>query len=133
MAAQADPRSSRAQARYRNYQSSREELVDRADSLDGNSGIDRAHLGTNRCRDEGGIAPYPLFGAKLSRGYETARAHHVFNGFVDASAHISLTQQDILVRFEKRARIPLLRAARFGETAVAIPWLGDKRVRLQFG
>jgi hypothetical protein len=36
-------------------------------------------------------------------------------------------------RFQKRAHNPLLVAAAFDTTDVAIPWLGGKRLRLVFG
>jgi hypothetical protein len=38
-----------------------------------------------------------------------------------------------VVRFQKRAHNPLLVAAGFDKTDVAIPWLGGKRLRLVFG
>ncbi|MBE3112815.1 MAG: hypothetical protein IMZ55_18895 [Acidobacteria bacterium] len=80
-----------------------------------------------------GSSLYRLLGAQLGRGYETARAQHLFRDFVDATAHVRLTEKDILVRFQKRAHNPLLLAAGFGETAVTVPWLGGKTLRLQFG
>jgi len=80
-----------------------------------------------------GSSLYRLLGSKLGRGHETARAHHLFRDFVHASAHVSITQKEVVVRFQKRAHNPLLLAAGFGETAVAIPWLGGKKLRLQFG
>jgi hypothetical protein len=80
-----------------------------------------------------GSSLYRLLGSKLGRGHETARAHHLFRDFVHASAHVSIHKKEIVVRFQKRAHNPLLLAAGFGETAVAIPWLGGKKLRLQFG
>ncbi len=80
-----------------------------------------------------GSTLYRLLGAKLSNGYEVARASHIFRDFVQASAQVSLTQKDVFVRFQKRAHNPLLLAAGFDHTSVPIPWLADKRVRFQFG
>jgi hypothetical protein len=80
-----------------------------------------------------GSSLYRLFGSKVGQGYEVARASHIFRDFVDATAHVSLTPKDIVVRFQKRAHNPLLLAAGFDETPVSVPWLGGKRVRLQFG
>jgi len=76
---------------------------------------------------------YRLLGAKLDNGYEVAKADHLFRDFVDATAHVRLTETDILVRFQKRAHNPLLLAARFDHTRISVPWLGGKRLRLQFG
>jgi hypothetical protein len=76
---------------------------------------------------------YRLLGSKLGQGYEVAKANHIFRDLVDATAHVSLTDKDIVVRFQKRAHNPLLLAAGFDQTPVTVPWLGGKRLRLQFG
>jgi hypothetical protein len=76
---------------------------------------------------------YRLLGSKLGEGYEVAKADHIFRDFVNASAQVSVTEKDILVRFQKRAHNPLLLAAHFDQTRVSVPWLGGKRLRLQFG
>lgn len=76
---------------------------------------------------------YRLLGATLGNGYEIAKADHIFRDFVNATAHVRLTEKDILVRFQKRAHNPLLLAARFEQTRVSVPWLGGKHLRLQFG
>ena len=39
----------------------------------------------------------------------------------------SITDKALVVRFQKRAHKPLLTAARFDETDVAVPWLRGKR------
>jgi hypothetical protein len=76
---------------------------------------------------------YRLLAARVSNGYETAKSRHLFRDFVDASASIEITGRDLVVRFQKRAHNPLLVAAGFDTTDVAIPWLGGKRLRLVFG
>jgi hypothetical protein len=76
---------------------------------------------------------YRLLGLYIGKGYEVAKADHIFRDFVNATAHVSITAQDILVRFQKRAHNPLLLAARFDKTQTLIPWLGKKRLQLQFG
>lgn len=76
---------------------------------------------------------YRLLGAKIGRGYETARSNHIFRDFVDATATIGLTDQEIVVKFQKRAHNPLLLAAGFDEESLPIPWLGNKTVRFVFG
>src|SRR6266508_3137382 len=76
---------------------------------------------------------YRLLGTTLGNGYEGARADHIFRDFVNAAAQVRLTETDILVRFQKRAHNPLLLAARFEHTRLSVPWLGGKRLHLQFG
>src|SRR6266852_6153363 len=76
---------------------------------------------------------YRLLGPTLGNGYDVARADHIFRDFVNATAQVRLTEKDILVRFQKRAHNPLLLAARLEQTRVSVPWLGGKRLHLQFG
>lgn len=76
---------------------------------------------------------YRLLGSRVGNGYEVAKALHIFRDFVDATAQVRITEKEILVRFQKRAHNPLLLAARFDQTPPSVPWLGGKRLRLQFG
>jgi hypothetical protein len=76
---------------------------------------------------------YRLLGSQVGKGYEVAKADHIFRDFVDATAQVIVTEKEILVRFQKRAHNPLLLAAGCAQTRVSIPWLGDKSLRLQFG
>jgi len=76
---------------------------------------------------------YRLLGSRVGNGYEVARADHIFRDFVDATAHVTITEKEILVRFQKRAHNPLLLAARFDQTHLFVPWLAGKRLRLRFG
>jgi hypothetical protein len=76
---------------------------------------------------------YRLLAARIGNGYEAAKSRHLFRDFVDASAAITIGDEEVQVRFQKRAHNPLLAAARFGETNVEVPWLRGKRLRLVFG
>jgi hypothetical protein len=76
---------------------------------------------------------YRLLGAQIGRGYEEAKGRHIFRDFIDAVGLITLTDDEIIVRYQKRAHNPLLIAAGFGNTDVPVPWLGNKRLRLVFG
>jgi hypothetical protein len=76
---------------------------------------------------------YRLLAARVGNGYETAKSRHLFRDFVDASASVQITGSDLVVRFQKRAHNPLLVAAGFDKTESAVPWLGNKRLRLIFG
>jgi hypothetical protein len=75
---------------------------------------------------------YRLLGSRLGNGYEVAKADHLFRDFVDATAQVTLTEKNVLVRFQKRAHNPLLLAARFEQTRASIPWLGGKSLRIEF-
>jgi hypothetical protein len=76
---------------------------------------------------------YRLLGAQVGRGYEVAKGRHIFRDFIDAVGLITLTDHEIIVRYQKRAHNPLLIAAGFANTDVSVPWLGNKRLRLIFG
>ncbi len=76
---------------------------------------------------------YRLLGSRIGQGYETAKSRHLFRDFVDATAHVTITDRDVVVRFQKRAHNPLLLAARFDQTDTLMPWFGRKRLRLMFG
>jgi hypothetical protein len=76
---------------------------------------------------------YRLLAVRVGNGYETAKSRHLFRDLVDASAGVTITESDVVMRFQKRAHNPLLVAAGFDTTDVAVPWLGSKRLRLVFG
>ena len=76
---------------------------------------------------------YRLLAVRIGNRYEVAKSRHLFRDFVDASAEISITESEIVVRFQKRAHNPLLLAAGFDQTDEVVPWLGRKRLRLVFG
>jgi len=76
---------------------------------------------------------YRLLGTKIGNGYQTAKSRHLFRDFVDATALVTLSPHEILVRFQKRAHNPYLINAGFGEIDVSIPWLGEKHLRFTFG
>ncbi|MBI4544674.1 MAG: hypothetical protein HY703_05750, partial [Gemmatimonadetes bacterium] len=76
---------------------------------------------------------YRLLGAQIGNGYATAKSRHLFRDFVDAVGHVTLTGKEIVVSFQKRAHNPLLLAAGFADLTPPVPWLGGRRLRLQFG
>jgi hypothetical protein len=76
---------------------------------------------------------YRLLAVRVGHGYEAAKSRHLFRDLIDASAEVSITEAEIVVRFQKRAHNPLLIAAGFDRTDDVVPWLGRKRLRLVFG
>jgi hypothetical protein len=69
----------------------------------------------------------------LGNGYEVAKSRHLFQDFIDATALIAIDEKTICVHLQKRAHNPLLVAAGFDKIDARIPWLGNKRLRFQFG
>jgi hypothetical protein len=76
---------------------------------------------------------YRLLGTQIGNGYEVAKSRHLFRDFIDASAEVTIDNRTIDVRFQRRAHNPLLIAAGFDQTKVAVPWLGRKQLRLVLG
>jgi len=75
---------------------------------------------------------YRLLGSRIGHGYETAKLQHLFGDFVDATARVTVTKREVVVRFQKGAHNPLLLAAGFDRTDAPVPWLGGKRLQLVF-
>ena len=80
-----------------------------------------------------GSSLYRHLAQRVGNGYEAAKSRHLFRDFIDATARIVIDERTVCVQFQKRAHNPLLIAAGFEETNLRIPWLGGKRLRLQFG
>src|SRR5271156_77733 len=76
---------------------------------------------------------YRLLAGRIGRGYERTESRHLFRDFVDATAEVEVKESSIVVWYQKRAHNPLLIAAGFDTTEVAIPWLGRKQLQLVFG
>jgi hypothetical protein len=76
---------------------------------------------------------YRLLACRIGNGYDRVKSRHLFRDFVEASAGITITGDEIVVRYQKRAHNPLLIAAGFDRTTVVLPWLVCKRLRLVFG
>ena len=69
---------------------------------------------------------YRLLAGRIGRGYEHAKSRHLFRDFVDATAKVTISESEIVVRYQKRAHNPLLVAAGFDRTETIIPWLGGR-------
>ena len=76
---------------------------------------------------------YRLFGRKVANGYAEAKSRRIFRDFIRAIGTIELTETEIVVSFQKRARNPLLIAAGFAQSQTPVPWLAGRRLRFRFG
>ena len=71
---------------------------------------------------------YRLLAVRIGNGYEIAKSRHLFRDFIDASADVAITDEEIVVRFQKRAHNPLLIAAGFDKTDDRRPLAGWQAV-----
>jgi hypothetical protein len=76
---------------------------------------------------------YRLLGAQIGNGYRTAKSRHIFRDFIDATALVTIDEQHVQIKFQKRAHNPYLIAAGFTQTEVVVPWLDRKRLSFVFG
>lgn len=75
---------------------------------------------------------YRYLGQRVAHGYQSAKSRHLFRDFIDAAALIDIDDDAVTVNFQKRAHNPLLLAADFHNTDLAVPWWG-RQLRLNFG
>jgi len=68
--------------------------------------------------------------ARRMRGYPDAQARRIFRDLVDIPADVSVTPQEVVVRFHRRAHLPILVASGLLNSPVAIPWWHGARLRL---
>jgi transposase len=68
--------------------------------------------------------------ARRMRGYRDAQARQIFRDLVDMPATVEITAADIIVRFHRRAHLPILTASGLFEQCPKIPWLENRTLRL---
>ncbi len=56
-----------------------------------------------------------------------------FRDFIEAQARVTINSHTVEVAFGKRAHSPLLLAAGFQDTDVAVPWWGGRKLKISFG
>ncbi|MBM3956818.1 MAG: transposase, partial [Gemmatimonadetes bacterium] len=70
--------------------------------------------------------------AKRLRGFEECNAPQIFRHFIRGKGQITVTDEEILVHFPKRAHNPLLRAVAWNKLPEKVSWLGGRRLRLHW-
>jgi hypothetical protein len=68
--------------------------------------------------------------AERMRGYADAQARQVFRDLVAMPATITVTDQDVEVSFHRRSHLPIIMASGLLDTPVAVPWWGNRTLRL---
>ena len=67
---------------------------------------------------------YRLLAVRVANGYEAVKSRHLFLDLIDATAEITITEGQVVVKFQKRAHNPLLIAAGFDQTDARHPLAG---------
>ena len=68
--------------------------------------------------------------ARRMRGYDDAQARQIFRDLIDMPADIKITNQEITVRFHRRAHLPIVLASGLINKPVAVPWWNGRALRL---
>ena len=70
--------------------------------------------------------------AKRLRGFEECNATQIFRRFTRGKGDITVTSDEIIVAFPKRAHNPVLRAVDWSKLPDRVSWLGDRRLRFEW-
>lgn len=75
---------------------------------------------------------YRLLAERIGREYRQATAKTMFRNLLDVSATVEILANEVVVTFDKRAHNPYLVASRLADQPTAMPWVGDKQLRLRY-
>ncbi len=75
---------------------------------------------------------YRLPAVRVGNGKRNAKPRALFPNFVKAPADITIGKDSIDVRIGRRANNPFLLNASYDETDIAVPWLGNRWLRISF-
>ncbi len=68
--------------------------------------------------------------ARRMRGYDDAQARQIFRDLIDMPAEVAITENEIRVRFHRRAHLPIVLASGLIDKPVSVPWWNGRRLRL---
>lgn len=71
--------------------------------------------------------------ALMLRGFEMCEAKKIFRHFIDMPAKITVSENEIVVKYPLRAHSPVLRSAGLDKWIEPISWLGNRKLKFQWG
>ncbi|MBM3335014.1 sigma-70 region 4 domain-containing protein [Candidatus Sumerlaeota bacterium] len=66
------------------------------------------------------------------KGCERMEPKQLYRKFVETGGHLTVRGDELIVSFDRRAHNPVIAQARLDQDAPSIPWLQNKRLRLEF-
>ena len=69
---------------------------------------------------------------KHLKGYEKMHAKQLYRLFVETPGTVEVREDRIVIHFDRRSHIPVLRAAALDKDPVPIPWLGNRFVSFNY-
>jgi len=68
--------------------------------------------------------------AKQMRGYADAKARSIFRDLLDTPADVEIDEHEVLVRFHRRAHLPIITASGLLDEPVVVPWWRNMKLRM---
>jgi hypothetical protein len=68
--------------------------------------------------------------ARRMRGYDDAQARQIFRDLIDMPADVAITDNEIRVRFHRRAHLPIVLASGLFDKPIKVPWWDGRSLRL---
>ncbi len=68
--------------------------------------------------------------ARRMRGYGDAQARHIFRDLIDIPADVTVSGREVLVRFHRRAHLPIILASGLLNSPVKVPWWSGFSLRM---
>ena len=68
--------------------------------------------------------------ARRMRGYADAQARNIFRDLIDTPAEITVSGREVLVRFHRRAHLPIILASGLLDAPVKVPWWSGWSLRM---
>ena len=62
-------------------------------------------------------------------GYDDAQARQIFRDLIDMPADVTITENEIRVRFHRRAHLPIVLASGLFDKPVKVPWWDGRSLR----
>ncbi len=75
---------------------------------------------------------YRLMSDRIGREYVKSTAKTLFRKIFDLSGRVTITEEEVIVHFARKAHNPFLVAAGFADEVVNVPWLNNKQLRFVF-
>lgn len=68
--------------------------------------------------------------ARQMRGYRDAKARSIFRDLIDTPADVHIEEHEVLVRFHRRAHLPIITASGLLDDPVPVPWWENRKLRM---
>ena len=69
--------------------------------------------------------------AQRMRGYAQCQARQIFRDLIDMPADVTITEREVVVRFHRRAHLPIIAASGLLDEPVTVPWWNGMSLRMQ--